>query len=150
MVKKDITGQNSLRRKRMLRQPLLFDWLPEHSVFWFTPYSHKVSQATFGYLLLTMQHLCDLRDAMPRHWSLSASHPTPYLGKQRISLGVAIILSMYRCQTVDIFACCENFDKRHRAADTLISSHESRNWNNCSLKKCIAKHGCLKIPTINY
>ena len=40
------------------------------------------------------QHLCDLRDAMTRHWSPSDSHQSPYLGKQRISPGVAIILSM--------------------------------------------------------
>ena len=37
------------------------------------PFSHTVSQATFGYLLLTVQHLCDLRDAMPHHWSPTAS-----------------------------------------------------------------------------
>ena len=60
-------------------------------------FSHTGSQAAFGYLLLTMQHLCDLLDAMPCHCSPSASHPTPYLGKQRISLGVAIILSMCLC-----------------------------------------------------
>ena len=30
----------------------------------------------FGYLPLTMQHLCDLQDTMPCHWSPSASHPT--------------------------------------------------------------------------
>ena len=69
----------------MLRQPLLFDWLPEHPVFDSPPFSQTVSQATFGYLLLTVQHLCDLRDAMPHHRSPSASHPTPYLGKQKIS-----------------------------------------------------------------
>ena len=28
------------------------------------------------YLPLTAQHLCDLQDAMPCHWSPSASHPT--------------------------------------------------------------------------
>ena len=61
------------------------------------PFPPTVSQTTFGYLLLTVQYLCNLRDAMPRHWSPDASHPTPYLGKQRISLGVAIILSMCLC-----------------------------------------------------
>ena len=35
-----------------------------------------VSKATFGKLHLTAQPLCDLRDAMPSHWSPSASHPT--------------------------------------------------------------------------
>ena len=49
------------------------------------------------------------------------------------------------------FACGEDFHKKHRAAvtlisshesikaATLISSHESENLNNCSLKKCITK-----------
>ena len=39
------------------------------------------------------------------------------------------------------FAFGEDFHKKHRAAVTLISSHESENLNNCSLKKCISKHG---------
>ena len=52
------------------------------------PYLNTVSWATFGYLPLTVQHLCDLQDNIPCHWSPSASHPTPcYSGKQRISLG---------------------------------------------------------------
>ena len=39
---------------------------------------------------------CDLRDAMPRQRSLTLTL-TPYLGKQRISLGVTIILSICLC-----------------------------------------------------
>ena len=31
---------------------------------------------TLGILHLTLQPLRDLRDGMPSHWSLSASHPT--------------------------------------------------------------------------
>ena len=31
------------------------------------PFPNTASQTTFGYLLLTVQHLCDLQDAMPRH-----------------------------------------------------------------------------------
>ena len=94
------------------------------------PFPNTVSYTAFGYLLLTVQHLCDLRDAMLCHWSPGASHPVfniiphlsvsycrvftpisyfqpsssqsdlrlcppnPYIGKQRISLGLAIILSM--------------------------------------------------------
>ena len=81
----------------MLRQPFLVYWFPENPVFYSPPCPHPtppflytVSQTTFGYLLLTVQHLCDLQDAIPHHWP-----PNPYLGKQTISLGVAIILSMY-------------------------------------------------------
>ena len=33
------------------------------------------------------------------------------------------------------FACGEDFNKKHRAAITLISNHESGNKNNCSFKK---------------
>ena len=44
--------------------------------FYLPPFPNTASQTTFGYLLLTVQHLCDLQDAMPRHWSPSASHPT--------------------------------------------------------------------------
>ena len=36
-------------------------------------------------------------------------------------------ICIYTCQTADIFASGENFDKKHRAAATLINSHESRN-----------------------
>ena len=39
-------------------------------------FPNKVSQGTFGTLPLTEQYLCDLRNAMPCHWSPSASHPT--------------------------------------------------------------------------
>ena len=56
-----------------------------------------VSQAMQGYLPLTVQYLCDLWDTMPCHWSPGASQPKPYLGKQRISLGVAIILGINLC-----------------------------------------------------
>ena len=35
---------------------------------------------------------------------------------------------------------------KHKAAVTLISSHKSKNQNNCSLRKCISEHGCtLKL-----
>ena len=46
--------------------------------FLFTPppFPNTVSKATFGYLYLTVQHLCDLQDAMPCHLSPIASHPT--------------------------------------------------------------------------
>ena len=40
------------------------------------PFPNTISEAVRGYILLTVQCLCDLRDAMPRHCSSSASHPT--------------------------------------------------------------------------
>ena len=64
----------------MLRQPFIFDWLPEHPVF-DSPLlpTQLVRPPLASYSFLTVQHLCDLRGAMPH---------LPYLGKQRISLGV--------------------------------------------------------------
>ena len=38
------------------------------------------------------------------------------------------------------FTCGENFDKKYRAAATLISNHKLS--NNCSLKKYISEHKC--------
>ena len=46
------------------------------SSFLIHSFINTVSQATFGYLLLTVQHVCDLQDTMAGHWSLGASHPT--------------------------------------------------------------------------
>ena len=40
------------------------------------PFLNTVSQDTFGTLSLPVQYLCDLREAMLRHWSPSSSHPT--------------------------------------------------------------------------
>ena len=43
------------------------------------PLSQTVSQDTYpslDTLSLTVQNLCDLQDAMLRHWSLSTYHPT--------------------------------------------------------------------------
>ena len=36
---------------------------------------NSVSQMLFGYLLVTVQHVRDLRDVMSCHWSRGASHP---------------------------------------------------------------------------
>ena len=39
--------------------------------------------------------------------------------------------------TAKAFTCGKNFDKKYRAAATLISNHNLQ--HNCSLKKCISK-----------
>ena len=39
-------------------------------------FPNLVSYGTFGYLPLTAQYLCHLREAMPHHWSPATSHPT--------------------------------------------------------------------------
>ena len=57
----------------------------------------RIPLAILVYLPLTAQHLCDLQDTMPCHWSPGTSHPTSYLGRQRISLRVTIILSICLC-----------------------------------------------------
>ena len=40
------------------------------------PLPSTFSQATYGYLPLTVQHLYGLQETMPFHWSSSVSHPT--------------------------------------------------------------------------
>ena len=57
------------------------------------PFFNTGSQATFGYVPVAVQHQCYLQHTISFQWSLDASHPT-LLGKQRISLAVAVILSM--------------------------------------------------------
>ena len=56
--------------------------------FYSFPFPNTVSLVTFGYLPLTVQHLCDLQDAMPSPLVTKCLSPNPYLGKWRISLGV--------------------------------------------------------------
>ena len=60
----------------MLEQPLDFTGCSSIQFFNSPPSPNQVSQAARGYLPLTVQRLCDLRETMPRHWSASASHPT--------------------------------------------------------------------------
>ena len=40
------------------------------------PFSNTVSEATFGYLPLTVQHQCYFQDAIPCQCSPNASYPT--------------------------------------------------------------------------
>ena len=97
----------------------------------FLIHPYLVSQVTSGYLLLTVQHLCNLRDAMTRPLVTRYFPPNLYLGKQRISLVVAMILVIFLCSHTQLecnqfaitlnlylkvvciksFACGEDFDK---------------------------------------
>ena len=48
--------------------------------------------------------------------------------------------------TAKILLVVNTLIKKHRKTATLISSHKSEDWNNCSLKKCISEHKCtLKL-----
>ena len=67
----------------MLEQPLLFT---DCAITQFFNLPHFQTQSvttplvpsiTNHYSLTINQYLCDLRDAMPRHWSPSTSHQTP-------------------------------------------------------------------------
>ena len=67
-----------------LGNPYFICWLPKHPVFLFAlTQSVRLLMVTYPSLCST----CDLRDTMLCHWSPDASHPNPYLGKRRISLG---------------------------------------------------------------
>ena len=61
----------------MPRQPLLcVYWLPKHSVFWFIPLFKHSHSGHLWLLLLTLQHMCDLQDAMQRQRSPALpTHP---------------------------------------------------------------------------
>ena len=60
----------------MLEHLFLFTGCSSTQFFNSSPFSNTVSQGTFGTVLLTVQYLCDLRNAMSRHLSPSTSHPT--------------------------------------------------------------------------
>ena len=60
----------------MVRQPLPFvTGCLSIQCFDSPPFFNTVSQTTSSYLLLTVQHLRDLWDVMPHHWSPNVSHP---------------------------------------------------------------------------
>ena len=87
-----------------LGNPSFIYWFPKHPVLLFTlTQSVRLPMVTYPWLCST----CDLRDTMPRHWSPVAFHPNLYLGKQRISLGVAIILSI--CLRSHTYLDCNQF-----------------------------------------
>ena len=72
MVKKSITGMKILYKTPLGEtgcsgNPYILTGCLIIQFFDSPPFSHTVSQATFGYLLLTVQHPCDLRDTMPLH-----------------------------------------------------------------------------------
>ena len=51
------------------------------------PFLNTISQTTFGYLPLSLQHLCGLQDAIPFHWSSCAFHSTLAQGSRGFSQG---------------------------------------------------------------
>ena len=72
-------------------------WKLGHLVFWFTS---LLLNSQLDCSWLPTPHcavLCDLQGIIPSQWSPSAFYPTPCLGRQRISLGVAIFLSICLC-----------------------------------------------------
>ena len=88
----------------MLEQRLVFTSCSSIQFFNLPPSLNTVSEAgslwqptTHRSLQRIVQHLCELWDSMPYHWTSSVSHSNPCLGKQRNSLGVASILSMCLC-----------------------------------------------------
>ena len=84
--------QNSHKENRMLEKPLVFTGRPGIQ-FVNSPLLLTQLVRLPGYPL-TVQLLCYLQDAMPLHWLPSTSHLNPCLWNQRISLGVASILTI--------------------------------------------------------
>ena len=89
-----------------LGNPYFIHRLPKHPVFLFTLTPYTASQANYGYLPLTVQPCVTYRtlchaighQLLP---TLAATLPL-YLGKKRISLRVAISLSMYLCPHIQL------------------------------------------------
>ena len=87
---------------------------------------NTVKQNTFGAQLLTVQYLCELRNAMPRHWSPGTSHPTfpreaedfprggKYPSAHILSLfGISLINNsrlIFIC-IINVFTCSEEISK---------------------------------------
>ena len=83
--------------------------------------------------------------------------PNPFLAKQRILLGMPLLTQLVwfqpiycnlrfvfmQCKTREVLLVVKTWTKSNRAAATLISSHESQNYNNCLLKICILEHRCI-------
>ena len=102
---------NSLSRNWMLRQPLLFTyWLPTHPVFWFTPFHTKL-----GYVWLPTPHCAAIVWLTGRYATpliIKYLPPNSCLGKQRISIVVAIVLSRASAHIPSLIATSSinNFD----------------------------------------
>ena len=136
---------------------------PGFSDAWRSPptLSSILTQGYFFFECLGIQFFnsltCELRDAMSRQRSLtllpeeaedfprSSSHsnhmsPLTYLvWLQTICYNSRLVF--IEINTAKAFTCCENCDKKYRAAAKLISNHKLQ--NNCSLKKGISKRKCF-------
>ena len=68
----------------MLQQPLVFSTCSNIQLLVHSPFPNTSTEATLGTLLLTVPHLCDLRDSISHHWSPGRSQFN-FQVKQRIS-----------------------------------------------------------------
>ena len=143
----------------MLRQPLLFTfWLSEYPVFLFTPIfstqSARLPLATYTWLCSTY-----VTYAASCHAIGHQVHPTPVFNVipdpsvtyRQVFRPISYFQpsssqsdSGYTRQDRRSFAGGKDFNKKHRAAATLISSYESRNQNNCSLQNAFQNMGALQ------
>ena len=84
--------QNSYKENWMLEKPLVFTGRP--GIQFVNSPLLLIQLVRLPGNPLTVQLLCYLQDAMPLHWLPSTSHLNPCLWNQRISLGVARILTI--------------------------------------------------------
>ena len=100
MVKKGTTGMTILYKTPLGEARCSGNHFLFHGCLSIQFFVHSSFPNTVRLPLVTYPYLCSTcvtYGSMPHHWSPSAHHPTLYLGKQRIFLGVAIILSMCLC-----------------------------------------------------
>ena len=150
----------------MFGQPLRFAyWLPEHPVFWFPSCFSQHSQLDCLWLPifdcaapvpLTGCHAtslvtkCFSPNPLPRE---ADDFPKGSNDSKHVPLLTYLAWLQPICYNSQIYIytdqdwkssdCGEDFNRKHRAATTLISSHESGNKNSCFLKKYISEQGCI-------
>ena len=94
----------------------------------------------------TQRHATPLvtRYIPPQSLTLSLTLPWPIARFLDFQASSSQSDSGYTRQDRRSFACGKDFNKKQRAAATLISSYEPRNQNNCSLQNAFQNMGALQ------
>ena len=130
-----------------LGNPYFTYWLPKHPVFWFTLtltqsvrllmvaypslcsicVTYRTLCCAIGHKVLPNQPLPREAEDFPRSDNHSNHVPLPTYLAWLQPIYYNSWIHIYTCQNCKNFDCREDFNKKNRAAATLISSHESKN-----------------------
>ena len=103
----------------------LFTGCPSIQFFDSPPFFNTVSQATCGYLLLTEQHMCDLCDVMPCHWSPDTSY-SPFTASATDLLEHFLTLRRFLPYTP---TCCFQGLPEASSSPSKVAGFHVDNWN---------------------